>query len=328
MDSADKNLLIFFFIVASISMFGNAFITFYFLRFSAMKAVTTYVIFLIHASAFLQNVAALPVVYNGNSGMCEFMAAAHYYAGLVNIGATFLLTLIYYLYTVEYDVGRLRFINNIGTKILLAGPVIVVLPFITNSYGNTGSVWCSIAVSNLIANIWSFIVFYIWVIILLIVNFILLRYIVYYSTKHEIGIRGRLFWSLGIYILITLVCLLPRIIPHIIGLIFEIGYNFVWQIVLEISIYVAGILYVLCFYFNRRDIWFYESKLTEEISDLAALEVSFEDLKNMLTSAIDEESQDRKISQSVDRHSSIDRQSSNSRPSNIFSLSIASSHEG
>jgi hypothetical protein len=286
MNQIETNLLIIFYVIAAICILGNALVICTLLRVSTIKAITTYLVFILHVSCFFQSISSLPAVYNGNSGMCQFMSGIHYYTGLVNVGSMVILSIVYYNYTVKLNTQMLKNINRYGIKILYVFPLITFLPFATDSYGNSGDTWCTLD-NSLLADAWSIMVFYAWVIIAFIISSWLFGYIIYWTSKHDIGIRGRLFWSLGIYILITLLSLLPRIIPRIAWLMYPYNISWITQWVLELPAYLAGICYVACYYYNQKDLWIYEDKLQHEISE-NEFEISFEDLKDALVS-IDED---------------------------------------
>eukprot|EP01040_Poterioochromonas_malhamensis_P015779 gene15779-17725_t len=127
-----------------------------------------------------------------------------------------------------------------------------------NSYGKV-DIWCSLTVSEASANDWAFIIFYLWVLLATILCSSIFLYIYWYSSKHEPRCSKRLCTFLGIYILISICCFIPRLAYRIVGLI-EPGYEApdIFSFISGVPMYIAGLFYCVIYYYSDDDMTKYE----------------------------------------------------------------------
>jgi hypothetical protein len=290
MNPTEAGIFISFFLIAAVAIISNFAVLIKIYLIGSLTANTTTLILLIHVGTFIQNIAGLPVIYSGNYGLCAFMAFAHYMGGLMNAGATVLLTISYYNYTRD----NLQYINQAiakqGIPLVIAFPWIAVLPISTNSFGASDDglwYWCSLSYSH-DANIWSFVIFYLWVAVALIVATTLFFYILYTTGSYDLEISRRLFYSIGSYIAISIICLTPRAIPRLVRLFIafnpSVGVEYSWQV----GMYIGAIAYSICFFYHERLLIDYE-RVTHSTSELqdSNLHLSWEEI----ASAIETQSQ-------------------------------------
>jgi hypothetical protein len=256
---SDSILLIPFFIIAGISIFGNSCVLLSIFMFGKIHGIFPFLVWLLHSSSLGMSIFSLPLIYTGNSGLCQFMGFIHYYAGFINCGVTLFLSLAYYYLLILNKLEDLTvFIRKYGIKALYLLACITTLPFITNSYSESGNLWCSLNFGDNFANLWSIWIFYLWAAVALLLSGYYFGVTIYFSSKYDANVGKQLFWSVGAYIMITLFTLTVRVIPRLLN-IASIPVSELGQFFTELSLYVAGIGYIICFYFNRNRLFRYET---------------------------------------------------------------------
>lgn len=309
--NASSPYIITVFVFASIAIFSNIIVLCFFFRFYKISTFSTSLIFWIHASTLGQMISTLPIIYSGNWFICDFMAFFHYYWGLINVGITVLLTLTYY--NIIKGENTLKYMNShnihrYGIPFIFLFSLICLLPNITDSYSSING-WCTLNVGNP-ANIWAICIFYIWIVIALFFCIGLFLYIIYHTFQLNINdnsrnsnhnhhsIRYTLFRSVGLYLLITLICLIPRIIPRFIVVVEGLtetddnpdnndndsaSNTIISQFLVELPLYLAGIGYSIVFRINRQLIKLYEDFHHREIStEMNSLQITLQDFDQML----------------------------------------------
>lgn len=254
-----------FFLIAGFSIAGNIAVLYHAFQhsFQSFKAITTKLIIMLHISTLLQNICTLPDIYAEDATVCAIMGFAHYYTGLINVIIIIFTTITYYFFLFESVQGRkiTEWINHYGIPFAFGFSFITVLPYSTNSYGQA-DVWCTLTIDDNMANVWSFVIFYLWVMFAIVICSFVTLYIVYYSAKHDAALSRRLFTSIGIYIIISVICFLPRVIPRLIELFTEFDVTDTVQFVTGIPMYIAGIAYCVCYYKNSNTLRSYENDTT------------------------------------------------------------------
>jgi hypothetical protein len=288
MDHALKALLVFFFIVAGVAILGNLFVLYKVHSFKSCEALVTYLLYYLHLSSAVLCIACLPLIYRRSTGLCQFIGFFHYYCGLFNMGITVLMTIMYYNMFVLNNPRIDTIIRKYCVKGLALFCFITLLPFSTNSYGTTGELWCSLSIYSQFSNLWAFLIFYIWIILGLCFCIFLFGYICYYFSKHEVGIdRKSLFSSIGIYILISILSYIPRVLPRIINLISTWKLDEVSLFFFEGLIYFVSIGYIVIFYYNESTFRSYEDFRRRETSITSAgYNISLEDIMNHMHSSL------------------------------------------
>eukprot|EP01040_Poterioochromonas_malhamensis_P015686 gene15686-17601_t len=253
-------LIIVMIVIASFSIIANTLVLYdiFMHHFQSFRATTTRLITLLHISCLLQNICGIPYLYTESKGLCAFMGFAHYYFGLINVLDIMYLTIAYYYFVTAEGRTIVSWIRRYGVLFAWVFSLITLIPFGTNSYGRS-DIWCTLDVSNSRSNYWSFFVFYFWVTLATIFCSFVCIYILIYAAKHDALISKRLFTSLGLYIVISICCFIPRMAPRIAGLI-QPGYQTpdVFSFLSGIPMYVAGLSYCVCFYFNSEILKSYE----------------------------------------------------------------------
>jgi hypothetical protein len=276
----DSNWFVAFLIIAAIAIAANALTIIQLFRVGSLTAITTRLILYLHVSAFIQNIAALPLVYNENDGLCDFMAFMHYYGGLANIVTLTLLTAVYRNFTLD-AVERNSFIRDYAFHMSFLIPLVTLLPFTTSSYSSDG-VFCTLNINNETADGWSFAIFYIWLTIALVYCSIVFGYAVYHSW-HEKGVGQALFSTAGVYIVISWFALMPRLIPRLIALFKHITLSDADQFFQDIPADFATLLYCVCFAYNYKAFKKFEKQSSRARSMESSMHISIADLEHALT---------------------------------------------
>jgi hypothetical protein len=168
------------------------------------------------------------------------------------------------------------------------------------------------------ANIWSFVIFYLWVAVALIVATTLFFYILYTTGSYDLEISRRLFYSIGSYIAISIICLTPRAIPRLVRLFIafdpSVGVEYSWQI----GMYIGAIAYSVCFFYHERLLIDYE-RVTHSTSELqdSNLHLSWEEIASAIETqsqfGSSEASQNRALGSFISNRNSFYRTSNTSR---------------
>eukprot|EP01040_Poterioochromonas_malhamensis_P016817 gene16817-19187_t len=233
-------------------------------HFETLSAPTTRLIIFLHISCLLQNLCSVPYIYTGNTVLCELMGFFHYYFGLINVFSIVYLTIFYYFtLTRDGDTSRtardvVNWMSSYGLILPFVFGFIALFPFMDNSYGKV-DIWCSLTVSEASANDWAFIIFYLWVLLATTFCSSMFLYLYSYYSKLELQCTERLCSLLGIYILISICCFIPRLAYRIVGLI-EPEYEApdIFSFLAGVPMYIAGLLYCVNYYYSNDDMTKYE----------------------------------------------------------------------
>ena len=275
--SADNPYIITILVFASVGICLNLCVLYIFWQYYTIRAVTTKLIGLLHVSILGQLISTLPYVYSGNWFICGLMGFLSFYFSLLNVLITVWLTLTYFNFMrdnrSEIEVG----IKKYGIKFAIIFPLITLLPFTTNSYEAVGD-WCTLGL-NKTADLWSIFIFFIWIFLALFFCTLMFIYIMYRASRfNTIGLRRRIFRSVGVYILITILGLFPRVIPRLLLLLDFKRNNGLdddtddhasaeSQFGVEFPLCFVGSAYAICFFFNQQFLLAYESQQVQEAVD-------------------------------------------------------------
>lgn len=267
-DTDDLGLFISFFLLASIAIIGNGLVLYHITHvFETFSTITTRLIFSLHLAAIFEGITSLPYIFVNVPSLCQLMGALHYYFGLVIIGIDLSLTLLFYNFLIWNNSSIERNLSRYGIPLLLVFALITFLPFTTDSYGTNGEVWCTLNYYDSMSNIWSFCVFYLESAVAFIICSIALGYLLYFIRKYDMSVQKSILMSAGSYVLITLVALGPRLIPRMLNLFFILPINEIAEFFVQGSIYLASILYIICFFWNAETLRKYEfSRANESLS--------------------------------------------------------------
>lgn len=279
----NSTYIVLLFVFGTIAVFGNLIIIAIYVRTHTLRELTSKLILLVHISCTGQMIAAFPKIYQGNWFICGFMGWFHYYCGLLNIGVITLLTLCYYNLINENSTLLRKNLSKYGLKIAFLFPIITFFPFSTGSYRATND-WCTLE-GNSQGDLWAIFTYYIWISMQVLFCLILFIYIIYRASKYSIGIRKKLFSSIGAYILITLICLVPQTLPRYFALTGKQSDDDNpskndAEFAIQFPLLLAGLAYIICYIVNREIILLYDNRTDpHESSDL---EISMGDFDMIL----------------------------------------------
>lgn len=282
----EEGWYIFYFIFAGISMISSSVVTYKILQLGSFKANTTYLFLNLHVSLLIEGVSSLPVIYVPNTTICNMMGFLHFYSGLANILVMICLTLVYVNFLI-YNNNRLNeAIKYFSSYVIFILPLITILPMSTNSYGVSIDQWCTLPSGDYTANIWSMVIFYLWVWAGLLFSAIVCIWATVYAYRHDLEIARKLFFSIGLYVIITLVCWLPRSVPRFLHIFIDFESSTLLYLLTNLPLYISGLLYSIFFYFDRTMLTRYENQSGENVE--ANLQFTWEDIELALTKRLSE----------------------------------------
>lgn len=239
--------LIYLFIFASISTCTTISVILH-LLFTKTKEIREDIrikfVFILHVTILLEDISNLPEVYIHNPGICGFMGWLHYYSGLSNAIVILFMGLHYFSF-LQYEwlsQDLEKWLYHYANHFIFLFPLITLLPFSQNAYSIEDNLWCTLPSTNTIANNWSIGIFYFWVILFLTTSMIQLFHAFYRFYFFQLHLSLRLFYSVGVYIVITICCWLPRVLPRLIVYFRNLNTSNVFQIQIISVFYLSGIL--------------------------------------------------------------------------------------
>lgn len=246
-------LIIFFFVFGFFSMFCTLLVLIDIMKSNGMDEIKTdtriRLLFLLHITIFFEDLSNFPLIYTGNQGMCEFMGWLHFYTGLANILVISFLGLHHFSYlNLETLTTRIeKLLNKYSLYIIFIFPLITLFPFITNSYADYHGDWCTLPSNERTSNNWAIACFYLWAILFIFGSFFQLVKSIYKFHKYQLTLHKRLFLSVGCYILISLFCWIPRVIPRIIHVFVDFTSSYQLVIWTTFPLYVSGVLNMIVY---------------------------------------------------------------------------------
>jgi hypothetical protein len=183
--------IIAYLVVASIALLVNGIAIYYLIRFGSLTAITTRLVLFLHVSLLIENIGALPVVYNGNEGACNVMGFLYFYGVSANILSITLLTAVYHNFVFD-KVHRNSFIKKYAFFIAFILPLAVtLLPYSTKGY-LADNYWCVVDTN------WAYVVYVPGAIALFYCS-AAFGYILYNTWSEDI-VSKRLLSTVGMYI--------------------------------------------------------------------------------------------------------------------------------
>ncbi len=235
-------LLTVYYIIAISSMIGSVFVAVTIHKFGA-KSLTTKLVLYLHISQIIQDAVALPYVYSSQPVVCAIAGWLHIYSGMSNICCVAIMIIAYRHMFFEDKYKLSEFCTKYCALLVFGFPMISVLPFSTNSYGEIHNELCSFnGASGTIDNLWQG-GFYLWSILIFLCCAIVMYVTVaeVYRADRELG--SKLMKSIVLYSFATLIFWIPRCVFQAMG---EHDYRII--IVAYFLIFAAGIVYSLIFY--------------------------------------------------------------------------------
>lgn len=298
------------FVFSSIGIAVNILVVLVFWKNYSIRAVTTRLIFFLHLSVLGEMISSLPI-YGGNEFMCGLMGFASFYFGLFNALVTVMLTIAYYNIIQDNRPEIEKGIKKYGVKFAIIFPFITLLPFTTDSYQAIGNS-CTLNLDRT-SDIWSIFTFFLWMILALLFCTLLFTYIIYRASRFNTsGLRRRIFRCVGVYILITILCLIPRVVVRTMLIVDfhnqsqdDDNVSAESQSVVEIPQYFVGIAYAICFFANQQILKSYESHQTQDASD--ELQFTVEELDAVLNVALHDNNKASRSQSSAQQTSNSDQ---------------------
>jgi hypothetical protein len=258
MDTSDP-WLVGFLVLAAISIVAmTAVVTHIYLN-RDFNSLLIKLLFLLHVTVLVEEIAYLPATYDYVIGLCKFMGWLHYYSGFINVITIYWISLHYLGYINQEKLSEPinNFIKVYGFPIAFIFPLITLLPFSTNSYNVNHGIWCTLPADSSLSDQWCYGIFYSWVIMFLVVSFAQFSYCTYELSQYNLQLGRKLFFSNGVYIIISTFAWIPRILERMFQ--FKIhGSTNDANLATTAQLYVSGLLYALVYLYGI--FYFYQKK--------------------------------------------------------------------
>jgi hypothetical protein len=157
----------------------------------------------------VDGIVSLPLIYTGNSAICNFVGFLKAYMELMMLIIGFLMVytgyrLIFPLLSESVDY-TMSIKQQLGVLLL---PLVVVIPLFTNSYGDDHADWCYFR--DDLSGITAYIL-YMWLSTFVIaVSVALLSYLLSKLTYDDYETAKRVFFGIGSYAVTTILCWIPK----------------------------------------------------------------------------------------------------------------------
>ena len=236
--------LIAFWCLAGVSMVNMLCVIFHFFTHGDFNELRMKLLAILYLTVIVEEASYLPATYNGIRGLCQFMGWLHYYSGFIDVIVILLMSCHYFSFICAEKYQELinDAISKYGILFAFTFPLITLLPFSTQSYGENREIWCTLSSQKKVSVDWAFIIFYCWIILFLIIGNIQFFYALHRLSKLEIGMRKRLFYSSGVYILISTYAWIPRIFMRILDFKVQGSHN-IANIITTGQLYVSGLMF-------------------------------------------------------------------------------------
>jgi hypothetical protein len=248
---SDDPWLVAFFCIAGMSMLGSLIVIIHLCLYGDFREFRISFLLLLNGTYFFQSLGYLPVIYLGNLGVCKFMAFSHIYLGLAHVIVEVLMGVHHYCFIIDEKQATQinQFLAKYSLWIIFLIPIIMVLPFSTNSYGSSMGLWCDLPTSNQTANDWALILYYFPVSSMTIFTITQLFYSIYKLYYYHQELIGYLFLSTGAYILVSTFTSIPRIVLRMYYLTHPNAQPSDDAEILSIlSLYINGLFYFLLYF--------------------------------------------------------------------------------
>eukprot|EP01040_Poterioochromonas_malhamensis_P005166 gene5166-5534_t len=209
----------------------------------------TKIILCLHLTVLIENITTFPAVFTGNAGLCAFLGFLRTYFGFANAIVVFMIV-FHYRYIFIVDSLKIKeWVSKKREQIIFFAPIITLLPFFTNGYGEDRSIWCSIQQDTAINYTWSFAVYYGWIIAIISLSALLFLHTVVQVYLADPTIASSLIKSIGFYAIISILSWFPRFLAAF-GTIAPINAN--------IFLYFSGMAYWVTFQLEKESLKAFE----------------------------------------------------------------------
>jgi hypothetical protein len=240
-----------YFILAALSITGALLVGYSILRYSKSHTTFSNVVFALHVSLCINEIATLPYVFSGNNVICIMAEMVHYYSTLMNYFSLAVLIQAHMCNVI--DELRAMFMGPIeryGLYIVYLAPLMVLFRFIDPLYSDTLHPWCTVHASS--REPLYVLTYYMWLYMVIVVctlEVFLSTFYIYRRTDKYMA--WRYFSSIGFYMLIALAEFLPNVIITAVYASTDDDGNFDNRIGSYIPLYISGILYTIIFFRDR-----------------------------------------------------------------------------
>lgn len=206
------NNLLAYYVVAAVAIVGNTVCTLD-IWIVGCKSVTSTLALYLHVTQLVDCVASLPFVYSQNSSLCAMMGFLRNYSCVANVLVNVFAVLSANDLLFHSDPERYK-LASWKSFTIFGFPLMTLLAFSTGSYGRVGDDgWCSFP-RNALGNIWSYVLVYSWVwLLLLFITVKLIRILWLVRLSPDMALK--VVRSLGIYAVVNLLCWVPRSMARI-----------------------------------------------------------------------------------------------------------------
>ena len=247
---SDTPAVIGYYVLAGISVLCSVFVVSTLWMHGSLKTNSTRLILCLHIAIICEEISALPYAYNANDDLCEAIAFLHFYFGLSSIVAIGFLVISYRYHFFTETVRVSTFIKNWSIILVVVIPLITLLPFISRSYDTHKGPWCAVSGKKR-DHSWAFGVFFAWVWVILGSSAFSLSYTMIEIYNIDPTIGRKMFSTVGMYSIISIVTWIPRTAAQIIN--FRRGSLTTNQWLYSyIPLYIAGILYTMVFLTEKK----------------------------------------------------------------------------
>lgn len=239
----DENTI--YYVIGSVSITLSLYVVLSIFRYELFSHPIKLILYL-HLTVILESFTVFPHIFNQNRSLCSLIGFLRLYSGLSN---TIVLTLLvfHYRFLFHADVYKVsRICSKYKEVLIFVFPLITLLPFLTNSYGEDNGKWCNIkSDGEFFSRFWIIVVFYGWLAIFIFGSALLLIHTIFFAFLADPKIAGRLFQGIGVYALTTLVCWIPRGLVRC-GVVSEVNSN--------VFVFISELVYCLIF-FVELEVW-------------------------------------------------------------------------
>jgi hypothetical protein len=203
----------------------------------------------LHLTMLVENLTSIPDLYCMNNGLCSFLGFLRTYFGVSN-ALVLLMIVLHYRFIFIIDQFNIKdFISMHREKIIFFTPIFTILPFSTNSYGATRGIWCSVKSDNISDDIWSFAIYYIWIMAIVCFSALTMLDTIFQVYLADKSLAQSLVKSTGMYAVVLILSWLPRILAR---------FNVISYINGNIFLYFSGIAYGIIYISERNSLSLFE----------------------------------------------------------------------
>jgi len=152
-----------------------------------------------------ENVCNFPNIYIKYDNFCAFIGFIRTYFGLANIIIIAMIVLHYRSLFSSDNIKIAEFLAKHRERLIFIIPVVSLLPFSTQSYGEVEDMWCSLADGDSADITWSIIIYYVWLVFFIIFDLFVMVYTTMEVLKSDIALASTLCRSVGVYVIVAVI---------------------------------------------------------------------------------------------------------------------------